>query len=78
MNTTFNSLPNLPPRENAVSLELVEGTIIFRSSPAVKDRIEQLVEKEKTVGLSHEEKKELDGFEEIDDYLSHVNRLVRN
>lgn len=56
----------------------MEGTIIFRASPAVKDRIEQLVEKEKTVGLSHEEKKELDGFEEIDDYLSHVNRLVRN
>lgn len=78
MNTAFLSLPDLLPRENAVSLEIQEGAIIFRSSSAVKDRIEHLVEKEKTIGLTRDEKRELDGFEEIDDYLSQVNRLIRN
>ena len=78
MTVNLTSLPDLLPRENAVVLELQEGTIIFRASSAVNLRIEDLVEKEKTGGLTPDEKKELDGFEEVDYYLSHVNRLIRN
>lgn len=77
MTVNLTSLPDLLPKENAVVLELQEGAIIFRASPTVKERIEHLVEKEMTVGLTPEEKRELDGFEEVDYYLSHVNRLIR-
>lgn len=72
------SLPSFLPKENAVVLELLDGTIIFRASPALKTRIECLLGKETTEGLADEEKNELDAFEEVDYYLSHVNRLIRN
>ena len=78
MNVTFNSLPQTLPRENAVKLELEQGVIIFRASSNVQERIEELLEKEKTASLTPKEIQELNAFEEIDDYLSHVNRLIRN
>ena len=78
MNLALNSLPQTLPRENAVRLELEQGVIIFRASSSVQHRVEELLEKEKTGHLSATEKKELDTFEEIDDYLSFVNRLIRN
>lgn len=78
MTVNLTSLPNLLPAENAVVLELRDGAIIFRASPTVETRIEHLVEKEKSEGLSDDEKGELDAFEEVDYYLSHVNRLIRN
>ena len=78
MNVTLNSLPENLPRENAVKLELEQGVIIFRASSSVQKRIEELLEKEKTASLSPEENAELNAYEEIDDYLSHVNRLIRN
>ena len=59
-------------------LELEQGVIIFRASSSVQHRVEELLEKEKAGHLSATEKKELDTFEEIDDYLSFVNRLIRN
>lgn len=74
-------LENLPltlPRENAVMLELEQGVVIFRASRSVKKRIEDLLEKHKADFLTSEEAKELEAYEEIDDYLSHVNRLIRN
>ncbi len=78
MNVTLNSLPQTLPRENAVELVLQDGVIVFRVSPMVQNQIEELVERQKTAGLSPHEENELDAFEEIDDYLSHVNRLIRN
>ncbi len=78
MNITFNSLPQNLLRENAVKLELEQGIIIFRASSNVQKRIETLVEKEKREFLTPEELEELNAYEEIDDYLSRVNRLIRN
>ena len=78
MNVSLNSLPQNLPRENAVKLELEQGVIIFRASRAVQVRIEELLEKEKIASLTPEEIQELNAYEEIDDYLSHVNRLIRN
>jgi uncharacterized protein YnzC (UPF0291/DUF896 family) len=78
MNVTLNSLPENLPRENAVKLELEQGVIIFRASSTVQKRVEELIEKEKSAALSPEELSELNSYEEIDDYLSHVNRLIRN
>ena len=74
-------LENLPlsfPKENAVRLEIEEGVVIFRASKEIRRRIEDLLEKHKASSLTLEEKNELDAYEEIDDYLSHVNRLIRN
>ncbi len=78
MNVTLNSLPENLPRENAVKLEIEQGVIIFRASSTVQKRVEELLEKEKSAALSSEELSELNSYEEIDDYLSHVNRLIRN
>ena len=78
MNVPMTSLPETLPRENAVELVLEQGVIIFRASSMVQSQIEELVDKQKAGSLSPREEKELDAFEEIDDYLSHVNRLIRN
>jgi hypothetical protein len=37
-----------------------------------------LLDKQQTSPLSPEEERELDGYQEIDDYLSFVNRTIRN
>ena len=78
MNVTLNRLPRTLPRENAVELVLEQGAIIFRASSAVRRHIEDLVDRQKSGVISENEESELDALEEIDDYLSHVNRLIRN
>jgi hypothetical protein len=78
MNVTLSSLPQALPLENAVKLVLEQGVIIFRASTAVQTHIEDLLERQKMGKLSAAQEAELDGLEEIDDYLSHVNRLIRN
>ena len=45
---------------------------------AVQNRIEELLEKQQDASLNAEEEQELDCYEEIDDYLSFVNRTIRN
>ncbi len=69
-------LPKSLPQEGAVSIELVEGVPIFRASEVVQQRIESLLTKLQENRLSLEEEKELDNYEELDDYLSLVNRTV--
>jgi hypothetical protein len=81
INTTLPNLRELPsslPLEGAVKLELEEGIPIFRASLLVQDRIEQLLFKQKDSSLSNDEERELDSYEEIDDYLGFVNRTIRN
>jgi uncharacterized protein YnzC (UPF0291/DUF896 family) len=79
--SSFPTLKNLPkslPLNGAVQLELVEGALIFRASEQVQTRIESLLEKQKDMGLTAVEEDELNSYEEIDDYLSFVNRTIRN
>lgn len=71
-------LPETLLRDGAVRLELEQGVVIFRASVAVQRRITELLEKQKASALTAEEENELSDYEEIDDYLSHVNRLIRN
>lgn len=78
MNVTLTSLPQTLPLENAVELVLEQGVIIFRASSIVQDQIEALLDRQRSGVLTPHEERELDAFEEIDDYLSHVNRLIRN
>jgi hypothetical protein len=71
-------LPMSLPIEGAVRIELEEGILIFRASSTVQDHIEALLAKQQTAPLNAEEEQELDCYEEIDDYLSFVNRTLRN
>jgi hypothetical protein len=78
--SSFPILKNLPkslPLNGVVQLELVEGALIFRASEQVQTRIENLLEKQKDMGLTVVEEDELNSYEEIDDYLSFVNRTIR-
>jgi len=74
----LRSLPTALPLEGVVCIELEEGMPVFRASGFIQARIEELLLKEREARLSVQEKKELDQWEEMDDYLSLINRVVRN
>ena len=74
----LHALPATLPLEGAVRIELEEGIPVFRASGFIQAQIEELLLKEREVGLTGEEEEELDRYEEIDDYLSFVNRMTRN
>ncbi len=74
----LHSLPTTLPLEGAVRIELEEGVPIFRASETVQTRIDTLLEKQQHQQLSQQEAHDLDAYEEIDDYLSLLNRLVRD
>lgn len=74
----LRALPNMLPLEGAVRIELEEGIPVFRASGSIQARIEGLLLKEQEVGLKVEESEELDRYEEMDDYLSFINRVIRN
>ena len=74
----LHGLPLTLPRDGAVQVEFEQGVLIFRVSQAVQDRIEALLSKQNNGGLSQPEAEELEQYEEIDDYLSFINRLLRN
>ena len=74
----LQTFPDSLPVEGAVNIVVEEGIPIFRASQIVQQRIESLLDKQADDGLSPEEVAELDRYEEIDDYLSFVNRTIRN
>ena len=74
----LRSLPATLPVEGAIRIELEEGIPILRASSYVQDRVETLLRKQRESRLSLEEAEEFDRYEEIDDYLSFLNRTVRN
>jgi uncharacterized protein YnzC (UPF0291/DUF896 family) len=79
-NTLIQQFPKLKKaiKENSVRLEVEQGVVIFRASKEMQTRIETLLKKNKSQSLTNDEEIELSAYEEIDDYLSHVNRLIRN
>lgn len=74
----LQQLPASLPRDGAINMALEQGVPIFRASTAVRERIRYLLEKQKLGQLESTEVEELDNYEEVDDYLSHLNRVVRN
>jgi hypothetical protein len=74
----LQQLPISLPIDGAVRIELEEGIPVFRASSSVQSRIEILLAKQQDPPLQLEEEQELDCYEEIDDYLSFVNRTIRN
>jgi hypothetical protein len=74
----LRTLPTTLPLDNAVRIELEEGVPVFRATSTVQERIEFLLEKQGDTKLTKQEEQELDLYEEIDDYLSFVNRTIRS
>ena len=66
------------PNDGSISMILEEGVPVFRASSQVQERIQKLLTHQLENELTSEEVEELDRYEEIDDYLSHLNRVVRN
>jgi hypothetical protein len=66
------------PLEDAVRLELREGAPVFRAQPRIQERIDELLDKRPTSSLTASEERELLQYEELDEFLSLVNQLVRN
>lgn len=64
--------------ESSIGIELAEGMPILRASGTIQNRINELLSKQQNGSLSIAEEQELDCYEEIDDYLSLVNRTMRN
>lgn len=74
----LKKLPKSMPNDGAISMALEEGVPVFRASTQVQERIQALLSHQQEDQLTSEEVEELDRYEEIDDYLSHLNRVVRN
>lgn len=74
----LRALPVSLPREGAIEIELKHGVLVFRVSRAVQESIERLLERGRESKLGESESEELEQYEELDDYLSYVNRLSRN
>jgi len=79
--STFPLLQRLPasvPLDGVVQLEWADGVLIFRASAWVQERIEVLLDRLRVEALTEAEAEELECYEEIDNYLSFVNRTIRN
>lgn len=74
----LETLAKALPLEDAVRLELREGVPVFRAQLRIQERIEELLDKQPTSSLTEGEERELLQYEELDEFLSLVNRLVRN
>lgn len=66
------------PLDDAVRIELREGVPVFRATPRIQERVEELLEKQPSAALTADEARELAQYEQLDELLSLVNRLLRN
>ncbi|MCE7981416.1 MAG: hypothetical protein DYG89_09510 [Caldilinea sp. CFX5] len=71
-------MPMTLPLETKIRIELEEGVPVMRAPTTVQKRIQLLIQKERESTLTTREEKELTRYEELDDYLSFINRMVRN
>ncbi|HWQ36131.1 MAG TPA: hypothetical protein VNQ79_25060 [Blastocatellia bacterium] len=74
----LHALPVTLPSEGAIDIELEQGVLIFRASQPIRNRIEDLLCRQRESMLTADEEDELQQYEEVDDYLSYLNRLIRN
>lgn len=74
----FELLPENDLLDGSIGLDFVEGIPVLRASHLAQKRIETLLERQRAAGLSRSEDAELEAYAEMDDYLSFLNRIVRN
>ena len=73
-----SALPITLPQNVTLQMRLVDGIPVMKATAVVQARIHQLLDKERQSILSASEQHELDSYEQLDDYLSFMNRVVRN
>jgi hypothetical protein len=78
MSLNLKSLLETLPMDGVVRIDLCEGVPVFRAPPQIQERIEELLEKQQAAALTADEAREISWYEQLDDFLSLVNRLVRN
>lgn len=71
-------VPDALPFEASIRIELQEGIPVMRATDSLQSRIESLLGKQQDAKLTRREESELERYEQLDDYLSYINRLVRN
>ncbi len=74
----IKNLANSLPLEGAFIMDLQDGIPVFRASNHIRDRVEFLLFKEKESELTDNETMEFNQYEEMDDFLSFLNRVIRN
>ena len=74
----LRQLPLSMPQDGALNLELEQGVPILRIAATAQERIESLLHKQQETALTAAEEAELRSYEELDDYISYLNRLIRN
>ncbi len=74
----FRHLSVLSNRENMIAFGMQEGIPLLRAPESFQQRIEELLHKEQATELSDSEREEFESYEEVDDYLSLLNRITRN
>jgi hypothetical protein len=75
---TLNGLPRGLQQDGAITIELDGGILVFRASQTVQTCVADLLQKQKSSQLMPDEEQELRQYEDVDDYLSYLNRLTRN
>lgn len=80
MSVSLHKLEALPKtlRDGSITMRLEDGVAIFSASRDLCEYLEVLLEKEKFGQLTKSELEELEEYEKMDDYLSHLNRFIRN
>lgn len=74
----LEALPPSFPAEGALNIKIKEGIPVIKSSSKIQNRIERLINRQKRGELSQDEIDQFDYFEQIDDYISLLNRITRN
>ena len=74
----FHHLSLFSNREDMIAFAVQDGIPVLRASDSCQKRIDALLRKERETGLSDAEREEFASYEEIDDYLSLLNRMTRN
>lgn len=75
---TLEALPKNLPLDGSIGIDFAEGLPVLRASAAVQQRIEELLELQRQSQLSASQNAELNAYAEMDDYLSFLNRVIRN
>lgn len=75
---TLDALPKNLPMDGSIGIDFAEGIPVLRASTAVQRRIEDLLDLQRQANLNASQSQELSAFAEMDDYLSFLNRVIRN
>ncbi len=73
---SINWVSSLP--DGAVSVEKQDGSVVLRASQALQNRLEELLERQKSAQLSPDDSAQYAAICELDDALSWLNRLSRD